>query len=83
MNKNWEKYDYTHSVYKLNQKYEEGYIKEPEFRKEVKIELLKTEKVDMPAQSFTRNGKEMGIFLELVVIILLLLLAFGEEYIGL
>ena len=53
MNKNWEKYDYTHSVYKLNQKYEEGYIKEPEFRKEVKIELLKTEKVDMPAQSFT------------------------------
>ena len=49
------------SVYKLNQIHEFGYIKAPDYWNEVKIELLKTEKIDMPAQSFkTLTGNISG-----------------------
>ena len=61
--KNYKEMDYYESnysnyVYKLNQEFEYGYIKEPYYKNEVKIELLRIEEVDMPAQSFqtlTRN----------------------------
>jgi hypothetical protein len=48
----------SNSVYKLNQEFEYGYIKEPYYMYEVKIELLETEEIDMPAEAFqtlTRN----------------------------
>lgn len=48
----------TNSVYKLNQEFEYGYIKEPYYMGEVKIELLRTEEIDIPAQvlqTLTRN----------------------------
>ena len=41
------------TVYELNQTYTYGYIKTPDWRKEIKIELLKTEKIDMPEKAFT------------------------------
>lgn len=61
--KNYKEMDYYESnysnyVYKLNQEFEYGYIKEPYYKNEVKIELLRIEEIDMPAQSFqtlTRN----------------------------
>ncbi len=48
----------SNSVYKLYQEFEYGYIKEPYYMYEVKIELLRTEEIDMPAealQTLTRN----------------------------
>ena len=46
------------TVYTLNQKFERGYIKEPYYKNEVKIELLKTEIISMECQALqtlTRN----------------------------
>ena len=48
----------TNSVYKLNQIFEYGYIKEPSYMSQVRIELLRTEYINMPAetmQTLTRN----------------------------
>ena len=48
----------TNSVYKLNQVFEYGYIKEPSYMSQVRIELLRTEYINMPAetmQTLTRN----------------------------
>ena len=56
MDDNWE--NYSCSVYKLNQTFERGYIEEPHYRDEVKIYLLKTERINMEAEAFqtiTRN----------------------------
>lgn len=51
-NKNY--YESEHSfVWKQDETWEFGYIKAPDYFKEVSIELLKTEKIDMPAQAFT------------------------------
>ena len=49
---------YTSSVYQLNQEFKYGYTEEPDYWKEVKVELLKIEEIDMPAefmQTLTRN----------------------------
>ena len=51
-NKNY--FESEHSfVWKQNETWEFGYIKAPDYFKEVSIELLKTEKIDIPAQAFT------------------------------
>ena len=41
------------SVWKLNETWNYGHINTPKYAEEVPIELLKTEKIDMPAKSFT------------------------------
>lgn len=60
--------NYSNSVYKINQEFEYGYIKEPYYNNEVKIELLKIELIDMPArtlETLTRNIS--GVFLEKII----------------
>ena len=55
---NYYESSFSNSVYKLNQEFEYGYIKEPYYMNEVKIELLRTEEIDMPSevlQTLTRN----------------------------
>ena len=52
----WE--NYTTTVFQQNQTFKRGCIKEPYYQSELSIELLKTERIDMPAEvltTITRN----------------------------
>ena len=52
INYDWYEIDSSY-FYKLNQAWKSGFISTPDYDKDIKIELLKTEKIDMSDQAFT------------------------------
>ena len=50
-------------IYELNQTWKSGFIYNPDYEKDIIIELFKTEKIDMSDQAFTKlTGRINGAF---------------------